>query len=123
MKLAVSLVFFMLAQHVLSAPTHPPPSSPQAQAGPPRRFVYETPNKNLVGPQPLHGTSKTHANRLEEQVKPTRGCSAAGCAHIDVGQLAGGFAEHLRSTHFTASSNQGKSLTISVLLSENSEFL
>jgi len=120
MKLAVSLVFFMLIRHVLSAPSHPPPSSDPSQTRP-------TPQAQapIVAPQPKH-LKHLDVRGLEEQVKPIQkpsgpfhGCSAPGCAHIEVGS----FDEHLSSTHFTQGLGKRKSLTISVLLSDDLEFL
>jgi len=103
MKLAaVSLVFFMLVQHVLSAPTQPPP---------------------IIAPQPRHPDTGHRINSILQQVEHVHGCNARGCEHVEISQAGLHFEQHLASTHFSTSSGQSKILTISVLLSDDLEFL
>ena len=128
MKLAVSLVFFMLVQHVLSAPTHPPPSGPLE---PPDHYDPFNPHRAYPGPTLAPMTDSdpnpNPNNQLPKfhhvfQRAHVHGCSDSGCAHIRFTATHPGIifhTQHLTSTHFTTESNQSKSLTISVLLSDD----
>ena len=127
MKLAFSLVLFMLIQHVLSAPsnlspTEPPnpvrhrrtgllSSAPGMNNHNPRNQGQLSPHipagpvqfDGIYAPRPRRFTGY-HVGQLQRQV--AHGCSASECSHTEF--THGGFGQHLTSTHFTASSNQSK---------------